>query len=223
LIGPEPNLRWRAVATAVAEVVQQLGVAEVVVLGSYWDRVSHLGQALLSGRPGDSAMRERLQALDLPESGYQGPTGFASALMEATTRAGLAAAGLSGRAPHYVQGISHPKLAYGLLRTVERLVGLRFDVDELESAGREQERLLTERVQQEPKLWQYVQRLAAETGQAQGLDDFASDTWHKLSGHADDSTPSSATSRVAADRGELPSGKDAVDAVEEFLRGNALN
>jgi proteasome assembly chaperone (PAC2) family protein len=223
LVGPEPNLRWRAQAEAVADVAERFGVSEVVVLGSYWDRVSHLGQALLTGRAADAATRERLAALGLPESTYQGPTGFPSALLDACGRRGLVSVGLSGRAPHYVQGITHPKLAHGLLQATERLVGLRLDVDALEQAGHEQERLLTERVQQEPKLWRYVQQLAAEAGQLSTLDDFASSTWQTITppdGANRPDSPSNTPSTVSPTRSELPSGKDLVDAVEEFLRGD---
>ena len=226
LMGSEPNLRWRALADAIVNVAERFGVSDVVVLGSYWDRVSHLGQALLTGRASDAARRDRLAALAVAESTYQGPTGFSSALLDACDRRGQAAVGISGRAPHYVQGITHPKLAHGLLQVVERLHGLRLDVDALEQAGREQERLLTERVQQEPKLWRYVQALAAEAGQLANLDDFAGSTWQTLKpadGAPAQDTPPGTPSRVTQPRGELPSGKDLVDAVEEFLRGDGRN
>jgi predicted ATP-grasp superfamily ATP-dependent carboligase len=222
LYGPEPDLRWRALADAIVDVAGRCGVSDVVVLGSYWDRVSHLGQALLTGRTADAATRERLAALGLAESTYQGPTGFPSALLDACQRRGLVGVGLSARAPHYVQGITHPKLAHGLLQATERLYGLRLDVDALDQAAHEQERLLTERVQQEPKLWRYVQQLAAEAGQLSTLDDFASSTWQTLKADGAESAgpPSSAPSPVSGARTELPSGKDMVDAVEQFLRGD---
>ncbi len=227
LIGPEPNLHWRALAASIVDVAQRFHVSDVVVLGSYWDRVSHLGRALLSARAADAAMRERLEALGLPESRYQGPTGFTSALLDACAQAGLSAAALSGRAPHYVQGITHPKLAHGLLQAVAKLLNVRIDSKELESAGREQERLLTERVQEEPKLWRYIQQLAAETGQTSALDDFASGAWQTLTMPPGEATgpsgPISAPNRVPPGKADLPSGADLVDAVEEFLRGSGRN
>jgi proteasome assembly chaperone (PAC2) family protein len=223
LVGPEPNLHWRALAEAIVDVAERFGVSDVVVLGSYWDRVSHLGQALLTGRAADAATRERLAALGLAESTYEGPTGFPSALLDACGRRGLVSVGLSGRAPHYVQGITHPKLAHGLLQATERLLGLHLDVAALEQAGHEQERLLTERVRQVPKLWQYIQQLAAEAGQLSTLDDFASSTWQTITaadGADGPVPPSSEASPVSQARSELPSGKELVDAVEEFLRGD---
>ncbi|SRR5579885_12554 len=218
LAGPEPNLHWRALAGSVVSVAQRFEVSDVVVLGSYWDRVSHLGRALLSARAADAAARAKLATLGLPESGYQGPTGFTSALLDACAQARIRALGLSGRAPHYVQGVTHPKIAHALLQAVEQLVGLRVDIAELERAGREQERLLTERVKEEPRLWQYAQQLAAATGQTAALDDFASGTWQTLSAAAPEAPAPGEPSRVSQTRGELPSGKDLVDAVEEFLR-----
>ena len=179
--------------------------------GQLPDRVSHLGQALLTGRAGDAGTRERLAALGLAESTYQGPTGFPSALLDACGRRGLVSVGLSGRAPHYIQGITHPKLAHGLLQATERLLGLRLDVDALAQAGQEQERLLTERVQQEPKLWRYVQQLAAEAGQLSNLDDFAG---RHLADHQGGRrgpprlAVERAESRLAGPGSELPSGKD---------------
>jgi proteasome assembly chaperone (PAC2) family protein len=209
------------------DVAQRCQVSDVVVLGSYWDRVSHIGRALLTARTADPALREKLQALGLPESRYQGPTGFTSALLDACAQAGLSAAGLSGRAPHYVQGITHPKLAHGLLQAVAQLLNVRVDIQELESAGREQERLLTERVQEEPKLWQYIQQLAADTGQTPAVDDFASGTWQTLTANPPEpSGPSGSIgtpNRVSPGRADLPSGEDLVDAVEKFLRSSGRN
>ena len=215
LLGPEPNLRWRACAAGILDAAARCGVSAVVALGSYWDRVTHLGRPLLTARTADAGMRAALAALDLPESGYQGPTGFTSALLDACVRNGVPAAGVSARAPHYVQGMAHPKLACGLLQAAGRLVGLRFDLAELEEAGREQERLLTQRVQQEPKLWRYIQQLAAELGQAAPLDDFARGPWRTIA-----AAPSAGPTRPAPPANpELPSGKELVEAVEEFLRG----
>jgi predicted ATP-grasp superfamily ATP-dependent carboligase len=217
LVGPEPDLRWRACAEAIADVAQRCEASAVVVLGSYWDQVTHLGQALLTGRAADAAMRQALNALDVRESRYQGPTGFPSALLDACARRELPAAGVSARAPHYAPGIVHPQLSWALLRTVERLADLRFDLAKLEEAGQEQARLLTERVQQEPKLWQYVQMVAAQHGQLAPSDDLQQGPWHSVR-PAPDVMPD--VPPRPAEGVELPTGSEMVDAVESFFRGS---
>ncbi|HZU06023.1 MAG TPA: PAC2 family protein [Chloroflexota bacterium] len=213
LLGPEPNLRWRGCARAILDAAIRCKARVVIVLGSYWDRVTHLGRPLLTARAADHITRDALIALRLPESGYQGPTGFTSALLEACAQRGLPAAGISARAPHYAQGIAHPKLALALLETVQRLLGLRFDLAELEGASREYERLLTQRLQQEPRLWRYVQQLAAEQGQAGEVDDLARGPWQKIVA----ASPTTEQPAPAAES-DLPSGQELVEAVEEFLR-----
>jgi predicted ATP-grasp superfamily ATP-dependent carboligase len=217
LVGPEPDLRWRACAEAIVDAAQRCGASAVVVLSSYWDQVTHLGQPLLSGRAADAAMRQALSALDVRETRYQGPTGFSSALLDACARREVPAAGVSARAPHYAQGIMHPQLSWALLHVVERLADLRFDLAQLEEAGREQARLLTERIQQEPKLWQYVQMVAAQHGQLAASDALQQAPWHTVTGApeiAPDVPPRPTTG------GELPSGAEMVHAVESFFRGS---
>ncbi|SRR5581483_1936728 len=216
LLGPEPDLRWRACAEAIVAVARRLEASNVLVLGSYWDQVSHLGQPLLSGRAADAAMRQALSALDIRESRYQGPTGFTSALLDACARHELPAAGVSARAPHYAQGIMHPQLSWALLRVVEQLSGVRLDLAALDEAGREQARRLTERIQQEPKLWQYVQMVAAQHGQLAPGDSFQQGLWATLAA-APEITPDVPPRPADA---ELPSGAEMVDAVESFFRGS---
>lgn len=216
LVGPEPDLRWRACAEAIVDAAHRCDASAVVALGSYWDQVSHLGQPLLSGRAADAAMRQALTALDVQEARYQGPTGFTSALLDVCARREVPAAGVSARAPHYAQGVVHPQLSWALLRTVERLADLRFDLASLEEAGREQARRLTERVQQEPKLWNYVQMVAAQRGQLAAGDDLQQGPW---------TTPAAAPEimpdvpPLPATGAELPAGSEMVDAVESFFRG----
>src|SRR5215217_656189 len=59
LSGPEPSLRWRGTAEALVAAVQELGAVGVVVLGSFWDRVTHLGRPLLTGRATDDVAVRR--------------------------------------------------------------------------------------------------------------------------------------------------------------------
>jgi predicted ATP-grasp superfamily ATP-dependent carboligase len=217
LVGPEPDLRWRALSEAIVDAAQRFETSAVVVLGSYWDQVTHLGQPLLSGRAADGVMRQALHALDVGESRYQGPTGFPSALLDACARRDLPAAGVSARAPHYAQGIVHPQLSWALLRTVERLADLGFDLAKLEEAGQEQARLLTERVQQEPKLWQYVQMIAAQHGQLAASDDLQNGQWHSVT-PAPEIMPD--VPPVPATGAELPTGSEMVDAVESYFRAS---
>jgi predicted ATP-grasp superfamily ATP-dependent carboligase len=207
LVGPEPDLRWRACAAAIVDAAVQCGATAVIALGSYWDRVPHVGRPLFTARAADARMREALKELNLQESGYQGPTGFTSALLDACSGKELPAGSLAGRAPHYLQGMAHPKLAWGLLELVHRLTAVDFSRSELEEAAGEQERLLTDRLQQEPKLWHHVQRLVAEQGIDASLGVSTLDSWRPGGEMLRDAQPA-----------ELPSPSEVVDAVEAFFR-----
>lgn len=212
LMGSEPSLRWRATARVLTETARALGAVGTIVLGSYWDRVTHLGRPLLSGRATEEIALRRLQGLNIAESGYQGPTGFTSALLDACQGANLLGIGLTARAPHYAQNLVHPPLALALLQAVERLAGVTLSLDALREASVEYERLLTERARQEPRLWAYIEQRAAELGQASEHTDYHSNAWTSLVAGppASEAAPSAPP--------ELPTGSEAIDTVEEFLR-----
>ena len=83
--GPEPALRWRTFASRFVDLVDTLGVSQVILLGAY-----------LAGRPHSrpTAGRHRVQpsADDVHggrASDYEGPTGMTRVLQQLLTEAGV--------------------------------------------------------------------------------------------------------------------------------------
>src|SRR3954452_8154565 len=80
LLGVEPNLRWRTFSGLVLELAQDLGVEDVVTLGSLLADVPHTRPAPVTAAASDPALVEEL---GLEPSRYEGPTGIVGILLDA--------------------------------------------------------------------------------------------------------------------------------------------
>jgi proteasome assembly chaperone (PAC2) family protein len=118
LDGTEPNLRWRAFATGIAEVAVSLGVELVVTLGALQVDVPHTRPVPVTGSATDPDLAARL---GLARSSYEGPTGMTGVLHQACVDAGLDAVSVWAGVPHYLSGT--PFLTATLALT-ERVLGL---------------------------------------------------------------------------------------------------
>jgi proteasome assembly chaperone (PAC2) family protein len=164
LVGPEPDLRWKACAESAVSFALQLGVEALVTLGAFLAPVPHDQPVPLFGRTADPAYRRRLDDLRIADSDYQGPTAFLTALGDAAQRHGLAAVALWGAAPSYLPGTPNPKVSAALLDAVERLLGFELGIAELRAAGRDLEQRVSRALRDRPDLQRFVARLAgAET------------------------------------------------------------
>jgi proteasome assembly chaperone (PAC2) family protein len=171
LLGPEPDLRWQAAARAAVELARQLGVQQVLALGSFYAPVAYSAPVPLVGNAFGPSLRDALLALDLGETRYQGPTGFNSALLDTARRAGVPGAGVWGVAPSYLPGMTNPKVSAALLRTVERLLRVDLRLGELEVTARDLVVKIDEALSQRPDLREFVDKLrAAEEEQARAAE-----------------------------------------------------
>jgi proteasome assembly chaperone (PAC2) family protein len=195
LVGPEPDLRWKACAEAIVRLAQRLGASQLVTLGCFLATVPHRGAVPLVGLSADPDLRRRLEALGTSETDYQGPTAFTTALVTAGAQAGLPSASLWAAAPAYLQGGSNPKIAAALLRGVERLIGTELGIVELETAGRDLERRVDEALSARPDLQQFVSGLGGSSTESESAE------------------PDPSTERT-----ELPTPKEFLAEMEDFLR-----
>ena len=178
LLGPEPDLRWQVCAREVAAFAKQLGISRLVGLGCFYAPVAHSAKVPLVGTATDAALRGTLQALDITETNYQGPTGFLSAVLDATRREGVPAASVWGAAPSYLQGMPNPRVSATLLGVVEELLGMRLGIEELETTGRELAERIDEALRERPDLRAFVEKLQAgalddEDDEDDGLDELS--------------------------------------------------
>lgn len=136
LLGPEPQLRWRTFARQVASFWRQHGQGgPAIVLGAFLAGVSHAAPTVLTGFATTPEYRARLSGMGIHPSGYEGPTGIQSALMEAFEEEGIPAISVWAAAPHYLAAMPNPKACADQLAAVDRFFELGLDLVEMKEAG----------------------------------------------------------------------------------------
>ena len=156
LLGIEPNLRWRTFGDIVTGLARDLRVEMVVTLGSLLADVPHTRAAPVTG----SATDEQLVAqLGLQQSRYEGPTGIVGVLHDACRVAGLPSASLWAAVPHYVSLTPSPRAAKALCDRLADLLDVPLDTAELEQAGDEYARQVSEAVSSDTYTAAYVEEL----------------------------------------------------------------
>ncbi len=187
-VGTEPGLRWRSYTGTHASLFSDLGVDLVVSLGALLADVPHSRPVRVTGSAMDPAVNARL---NLQASRYEGPTGIVGVLHDSIRHSELAGASLWANVPHYITTSQNPPATAALLRRLQGILGMEFDLSELESAG---ERFMVEvntALSANPEVGDYVKRLE---------DAFDERLEEPQPGN------------------QLPQGEDLVLDVEEFLR-----
>lgn len=188
LVGTEPGLRWKTYTSTQASLFRELGVDLVVSLGALLADVPHSRPMRVTGSAMDPAVNTRL---NLQPSRYEGPTGIVGVLHDSLRGADLAGASLWANVPHYITTSQNPPATAALLRRVQGILGMEFDLSELESAG---ERFMLEvntALSANPEVSDYVRRLETAYDEA---------------------------TSTAEPESQLPQGEELVLDVEEFLR-----
>ena len=165
-LGMEPNLKWRTYCDAVLNLAVESGVHTVVHLGALLDAIPHTRDLVMTGSTTDSSLRERLLKLNIRSSGYQGPSGISSAMMERCTAKGLKFVSLWGHSSHYLQTYPNYKVTYGVVKTVCRVLELEMDHRELEAAASVFQKEMHKVVEEDSQLRSYVNKLETRFDQA---------------------------------------------------------
>ncbi len=158
-LGTEPGLKWRTYIDTILSVAEPYDVEVVLNLGSLMDAIPHTRDALLSGSVNKEPLKERLAGLRTMGSGYQGPVGITSVLMDACTKRGLGYMSLWAHAPHYVQRTPNYKVAKALTARLNLLLGVRVPLDELERRAQAFEAEVTKAISSSVEVSAYVKRL----------------------------------------------------------------
>lgn len=188
-IGTEPSLRWKQFTKMHADLYRDLGVRLAVSLGALMADVPHTREVRVTGSAQDPELGSRL---NLSPSRYQGPTGIVGVLHEALRTNDLHAASLWANVPHYITTAQNPPATMALLKRLQPITGLEFDLSDLQAAGGRFVAEVETAIQGNPEIVDYVRRLE------QAIDE----------GRAEDE---------AAEN--LPAPGDLVLDIEEFLRG----
>ncbi len=183
--GTEPSTRWRTFCNAVLDVAERCGVESMVTVGALIADVTHTRPVPVTGL---ATSDELIEQLGFDEVNYEGPTGIVGVLHHVAKERGIAAASLWAAVPHYAAAVPNPKAALALLRRLEGLTGVPFDVAELEEAAGTFEVQVSEAVEANPEIKDLVERLESQQDDIAGLSE------------------------------EVPSGDDIARELQDFLR-----
>jgi hypothetical protein len=128
LVGPEPDSQWRAFAGAVTQLALQLGVYQMVALGSYPFAAPHTRPARLSS---SSPSADVVESLPYLKNSVDVPAGMSAVLEHALTEAGIASLGLWAQVPHYVSAMNYPAASAALLDGLREVTGVTIDAPAL--------------------------------------------------------------------------------------------
>jgi len=160
-IGGEPNVRWRTFATAIVDMGRNLGAERLVTLGAFLADVAHTREVPVVGSAPDP---EEAARLDLATSRYEGPTGIVGVVHDLSNRAGLPSVSFWAAVPHYVPAGVNPKAVLALVSRVGSFLDVPVDAEELSPAVTEWEQRVTELVEENETLSEYVRRLEEVAG-----------------------------------------------------------
>ncbi|MGQ4808625.1 hypothetical protein NKDENANG_02012 [Candidatus Entotheonellaceae bacterium PAL068K] len=161
--GMEPNLMWRAYAKLLLDLAEQCGVKRIVSLGALLAALPHTRPPRVTGSGTDPEWQALLEDWGiLRRPTYQGPTGIASAVLDAATQRGIPYLSFMGQAPHYIQASANPAVTRALLTYVTRLLGIELDLSRLEEAMDAFRTQCDQAVANDPSTQAYVRQLEQE-------------------------------------------------------------
>jgi predicted ATP-grasp superfamily ATP-dependent carboligase len=194
--GPEPDNKWEAFASAVAHVVERLGVNRVIGLGAVPMAVPHTRAIAITHH----ANKPELMAGDSPWRGELRIPSSAQALLELRLgENGHDAMGFVAHIPHYLAQLDFPEASVSLLEHVERAAGIAVDLTGLRAAARERDEEIATYLGANAEVLEVVQALE------QQYDAFAR-------------AEQEGSSLLAADE-PIPTGEEIGRQFEQFLAG----
>lgn len=103
--------------------------------------------------------RERLDALEVLPSNYEGPTGIIGVLHELLTQYHLSSTSLWATIPHYVSQRPQPAAMNELLNTFCALIGVDFDTSDLANQAADWVDHVNEAVAEDDQAIEYISQL----------------------------------------------------------------
>ena len=155
-IGTEPQLKWRTFCDEIVSVAKESEARMVLTLGALLAEVPHTRPTSVIGTAVDPGLIGRL---GLRKSTYEGPTGIVGVLHDRCRTAGLESASLWATVPAYVPGAPSPKAALALVERTADLLSVPIVTTDLEIAAAAYERQVTEVVEGDEEMTEYVEQL----------------------------------------------------------------
>lgn len=156
LSGPEPDLRWDAFTTSVADLAERFGVQNTICLYAAPMAVPHTRALVVSGHGNAKELVEGLFSID---SRLTVPGSASLHLERKMHKRGRNVAGLTAHVPHYLAASDYPEATYQLLSSVARITGLRFPLAALEGDAERVRVQIEEQVQDSHEIQAVVRAL----------------------------------------------------------------
>lgn len=192
LHGAEPDFGWQRVVDAATQLVDRFAVRLTVGMHAIPWPAPHTRPVSLTAHATDRALvadrTSWVGALEVP--------GHLAGLLELSLgRAGHDAMGFAAHVPHYLAAGEHPRAALALLEAVSSATGLVLPLDSLREAADRSDHETTAQIAANPENVEAVHALETQY----------------------DAFVSQRGSLLANDAGQLPSGDELAEQVEQFL------
>jgi proteasome assembly chaperone (PAC2) family protein len=163
VLGEEPHHRWLTFTNHLIEVLQSVGVEEVITLGAFIGQVAHTLPVPIIGVATNPALVERHHLLT---SDYEGPTGIIGVLNISCTEAGFDTISLWAATPHYLAANDNPKAMLALLTKAALIAGITIDATELAVEAGEFDSRVNQAMDSSDNLSTYVHQLEETSDEA---------------------------------------------------------
>ena len=191
LAGPEPDMRWRAFSSAVADLAGALEVRLMVGFGGFPAGAPHTRPVKLAATASDSQLA---QQIGFVSGTIEVPAGIQAAIERACSSVGIPSVGLWARVPHYVAAMPFPAASLALLDGLASLSGLVIDSDVLAEAAETARKKVDELIAQSGEHQAMVRQLETQIDELEGRP-------------------------VSLDDRGVPSGDEIAAELERYLRG----
>jgi proteasome assembly chaperone (PAC2) family protein len=156
--GKEPNMNWVEYADCIFALCHKLHIQSIHFIGSVAGLVPHTRDPMLFCSVSDAQMKPRFETIGMKFSDYEGPASIITYLTTRAKEQDLELVSIVATVPAYVQG-ANPKCIVAATRRMAGLLGIRVDLDDLQTAADEFEKKLTDIVQEQPELAENITKL----------------------------------------------------------------
>ncbi len=159
--GPEPSVRWKAVADELVGFAKSAGVREAVCLGGMPSPVSHRRPIVVLATASSRSVAQESGEL---RADYLGPTGIQTVMQVALGAAGIPTVGLWAQVPHYVAGTPSPPAIRALLDRLRELTRIQVDTHGLDDQTAEYNEQVETGLAERPDVAALVRQIEEASG-----------------------------------------------------------
>ncbi|MEE8490688.1 MAG: PAC2 family protein [Acidimicrobiia bacterium] len=156
VVGSEPQLRWQGFAQVITDLLRDLGVKQVVLLGAFLAQTPHTSPVPVMGTADDPQV---LIELGVRGANYEGPTGIVGVLGPILRQEGFDVMSFWAATPHYLGTNANPKAMLALLEKTAKVLDLSVDASELATVSGDFESRVNAAMRVSTEFTSYVTRL----------------------------------------------------------------